>query len=364
MRAAVMRQGRLVVDDIPEPAPRPGQVLGRVLACGICGSDLHALRHGDQLVAAAAAAVDEADPLRPRMMDLSRDVVLGHEFCVEVLAVGDNVGNVAEGDVVVSMPAIGDADGIYPLGYANRYNGGFAERMLLSAPLCLPVPDGLSPRHAALTEPLAVGVHAVARSGITAGDAAVVVGCGPVGLAVIAALRLRGVATVVAADLSTRRRELAGGLGADVVVDPRDEPAVAAWRRVDGRRPLVVFEAVGVPGMIDAAMAAAPRRARVLVVGVCMVPDTIRPMVGIGKELDVRFAFGYDPLEFHAALAAIATGAVDVAPLVTGSVDLDGVPAAFETLADPDAHAKILVEPGTTTTSPNLRQLPGTVPGN
>lgn len=348
MRAVVMRGGRLVVDDVADPTPGPGQVLGRVLACGICGSDLHALTHGDRLAAATreAAGDDPSDPLRPHPMDVTRDVVMGHEFCVEVEAIGDNVGNVAEGDVVVSMPVIGDADGIYPLGYANRYNGGYAERMLLSAPLCLPVPEGLDHRRASLTEPLAVGVHAVHRSRVTPGDAAVVVGCGPGGLAVVAALRMEGVGVVVAADHSARRRELAAHLGATDVVDPREEPAVAAWRRVDGRRPLVLFEAVGVPGMIDAAIRDVPRRSRIAVVGVCMDDDVIRPLVAVGKEVDLAFSLGYDPLEFVTALQAIARGDVDAGALITGSVDLDGVPGAFAALADPDRHAKILVEPG------------------
>jgi threonine dehydrogenase-like Zn-dependent dehydrogenase len=348
MRAVVMRDRRLVVDDVPDPVPGRGQVLGRVLACGICGSDLHALAHGDRLAAATteAAGDDPSDPMRPHPMDVGRDVVMGHEFCVEVLALGDNVGNVAEGDVVVSMPVIGDADGTYPLGYANRYPGGYAERMLLSGPLCMPVPAGLDHRRAALTEPLAVGIHAVHRSRIASTDAAVVLGCGPVGLAVVAALRMEGVGVIVAADLSPRRRELAGHLGATEVVDPREEPAVAAWRRVDGRRPLVLFEAVGVPGMIDAAIGAVPRKSRIAVVGVCMEDDVIRPLVAVGKEVDLAFALGYDPLEFMAALSAIAGGLVDVGALITGTVDLDGVPGAFSALADPDRHAKILVEPG------------------
>jgi threonine dehydrogenase-like Zn-dependent dehydrogenase len=192
---------------------------------------------------------------------------------------------------------------------------------------------------------MAVGVHAVNKSSIVPGEAAVVLGCGPVGLAVLAALRLKGIEPIVAADFSPKRRELATTMGAHEVVDPREEPAVDAWRRVDGVRQLVIFEAVGVPGMIDAAMTAAPRNARLLVVGVCMEDDTIRPMMGIGRELQIQFALGYDPMEFAATLTSIAEGHLDVVPLITGSVGIDGVQGAFDALADPDAHAKILVEP-------------------
>src|SRR5207248_498259 len=129
------------------------------------------------------------------------------------------------------------------------------------------------------------------------------------------------------------------------VVDPAVEPAVDAWRRVDGAKNLVIFEAVGVPGMIDAAIAAAPRGARLLVVGVCMEMDVIRPMLGIAKEIDIGFALGYSPFEFQGTLQSIAEGELDVEPLITGSVGIDGVPQAFEDLGNPEDHCKILVEP-------------------
>jgi threonine dehydrogenase-like Zn-dependent dehydrogenase len=132
-------------------------------------------------------------------------------------------------------------------------------------------------------------------------------------------------------------------MGAHEVVDPRQEPAVEAWRRIDGRRPLVIFEAVGVPGMLDQAMADAPSKGRVMVVGVCMEADRVRPMLGVAKELTIQFAFGYDPMEFADTLRRIAEGEIDVDPLVTGTVPIAGVPQAFEDLAQPDAHAKILV---------------------
>jgi threonine dehydrogenase-like Zn-dependent dehydrogenase len=192
---------------------------------------------------------------------------------------------------------------------------------------------------------MAVGLRAVNRSQVKPGEAAIVFGCGPVGLAVIAVLALRGIEPIVAADFSPARRALAQQLGAHEVVDPREEAAADAWRRVDGTKPAVLFEAVGVPGMIDEAMKAAPRNARILVVGVCMDTDTIWPMRGIGRELSITFSLAYDPMEFAETLDLIADGRLDVTPLVTGSVGIDGVPAAFEALADPELHAKVLVVP-------------------
>lgn len=336
-----MRRGALVVDDVPDPAPGQGELLVRTIACGICGSDLHALRHGDQMVDMSKTAG------APFVMDLDRDVVMGHEFCAEVLDVGpDTSAMVKAGDRIVSIPVVFTATGgVHSIGYSNDYPGGYAERMLLSSMLALPVPNGLDSELAALTEPMAVGRHAVARSGIAPGQAAVVIGCGPVGLAVIADLARRGIGPIVAADFSPARRALAETMGATEVVDPAVETPVAAWQRVDGAKQLVMFEAVGVPGMIDQAMIAAPRGTKILVVGVCMEPDTVRPMIGIGKELDIGFALGYSYEEFSGTLRSIAEGELDVTPLITGRVGLDGVPQAFVDLGNPESHCKILVEP-------------------
>jgi threonine dehydrogenase-like Zn-dependent dehydrogenase len=347
MRAAVMRHGQLVIDEMAEPEPGPGQILARTIACGICGSDLHALRHGDQLVAMSneTAGTMPDSLMVPRVMDLDRDVVMGHEFAAEVIGLGENVGNCAEGDLVVSMPVVFDASGVYPVGYSNLYPGGYAEQLVLSDMLALKVPNGLGARQAALTEPMAVGLHAVNKSRIQQGTSAIVFGCGPVGLAVIAALHLRGIEHIVGADFSPTRRALATTMGASQVTDPRHEPAVDTWRSGGGVEPLVMFEAVGVPGMIDDAMRTAPRDTHLVVVGVCMEPDTIRPMRGITRELSLQFVLGYDPIEFADTLHHIAEGEIDVDPLITGSVEIDGVPGAFADLADPDAHAKILVEP-------------------
>lgn len=347
MRAAVMRDHTIVVDDIDDPTPGPGQVLVRTLACGVCGSDLHALHHGEQMVEMfrEQAPSDSPVPLAGPM-DLAADVVLGHEFSGEVIALGEGCWNHREGDIVVSMPVTFDERGLHMLGYSNDYPGGYAQRLVLSDALALTVPNALDPHLAALTEPMAVGLHAVNRSRADATSSAVVLGCGPVGLAVIAALAALGAAPIVGVDLSPTRRRLALEMGAHEVVDPQQEPAVDAWRRVGGdRRPLVLFEAVGVPGMLDDAMRMAPPGTQILVVGVCMEPDTIRPLRAISKELAVQFSFAYDPTEFAETLRRIAEGELDVAPMITGRVGLDGVAGAFEALADPDAHAKVLITP-------------------
>jgi threonine dehydrogenase-like Zn-dependent dehydrogenase len=347
MRAAVMRDWMLRVDDVPEPAPGAGQVLTKVLACGICGSDLHLLRHGEE----SRRLMDELnadrppDPLQLKMFEPQLDMVMGHEFCCEVIDLGTDCNNLKVGDIVVSLPVAFDARGLHPLGFSNDYNGGYAELMVLNELVGMRVPSGISPAIVAMTEPLAVGVHAVAKSRISGNESAIVLGCGPVGLACIAELKMRGIGPIVAADFSSKRRSLAEQLGADVVVDPRLTPAIEAWRRADGTRTPVIFEAVGVPGMIDQAMRIAPKDARILVVGACMQEDRFHPMLGIGRELSLQFAFGYDPGEFAAALMSIADGKVDLAPWLTATVGIDGIPKAFDDLADPEEHAKIMVVP-------------------
>jgi threonine dehydrogenase-like Zn-dependent dehydrogenase len=358
MRAAVMRHNRLQVEDLPMPEPGRGEVLVKTLACGICGSDLHALKHTRELVEGAARSGG------PFIMDLEREVVMGHEFCAEVVDYGpDTPASVARGARVCAMPVLIRGSQLATIGYSNDHPGGYGEYMRLAAPFLLPVPNGLATAHAALTEPMAVGVHAVAKARLERDDVPLVIGCGPVGLAVIAALKLAGVAPIVAADFSARRRELALAMGADVVVDPAVASPytswreAAAWRDVDrapklppwmpgpALRPAVIFECVGVPGVIEQIMVGAVSGARIVVVGVCMQRDSFEPMFGINKELNVQFVLGYSGEEFAATLRHIAEGELPVAPLITGTVGVEGVADAFAALASPDTHAKILVEP-------------------
>ena len=337
MRAAIFRNGDIVVDTMPEPTPGVGQVLVKTLACGICGSDLHAAKHAHRMV-----EISKRIPGRA-VMDLSRDVVFGHEFCCEVIEYGPQTeGKLKPGARVCAMPALLFPDGNKGIGYSNDFVGGYAERMVLAAPLLLDVPNGLPTEHAALTEPLAVGVHAVEKAALGGEEAPLVVGCGPVGLAVIAALRLKGLGPVVAADFSPKRRELAARMGADIVVDPAKE---SPFSKLPVAKRAAVFECVGVPGMIQQVFEAAPRDARVIVAGVCMESDRIEPLFAILKELSVQFVLAYTPQEFAHALKLLADGAVDAEALVTAEVGLEGVKAAFEELGNPERHTKILVEP-------------------
>jgi 2-desacetyl-2-hydroxyethyl bacteriochlorophyllide A dehydrogenase len=325
---------------VPEPVPGPGQVLLETIACGICGSDLHCAQHAADFVASSRAC-----GMRAFDFDVDADLVMGHEFSGRVLECGPDVDGVAPGRAVVAHPIVRTAGGARSVGYANDYPGGFGERIVVDAAGIVAVPDGLDPRLAALTEPMAVGLHAANAAAVDTTRSAIVLGCGPVGLATIAALRFRDVPLVVAADFAPARRRLAEAMGAHVVIDPAEASAVDAWRAAGGRGPTVIVDAIGVPGIIDTAMKQAPRRSQIVVVGLCMQTDGFWPAIGINKELTISFVLGWTPEEFRGSLLGIAEGRLEVGPLVTGEVALDGVAGAFATLAKPDHHAKILVRP-------------------
>jgi threonine dehydrogenase-like Zn-dependent dehydrogenase len=355
MRAAVTRGGQLVVGDVADPVPSSGHVVVRSLAAGICGSDLHALADFGHFTGLM-------DSVGVPLLDPAQDCVFGHEFCAEIVEHGpDTAGTLPVGTRVCSVPILVGPTGVEQVGYSNHYPGALAEHMVLQEMLLLPVPDGLETDLAALTEPLAVGEHAVGLAHLSEDQPCLVVGCGPVGLAVIAALKGRGHGPVLAADFSPARRRLAEIFGADEVIDPAVESPHERWAAfgvaktvmeragasmlgADMKDP-VIFEAVGVPGMLQSLIADAPPRSRIVVVGVCMHTDTIEPFMAVTKELELRFSFGYTPDEFAATLRRLAAGVPGARELVTSSVDLAGAPGAFETLRTPGDHGKILVKP-------------------
>jgi threonine dehydrogenase-like Zn-dependent dehydrogenase len=357
MRAVIRRNGKLVVDEMAAPVPEAGQVLCRTLACGICGSDLHALDHYDHMIDLSAKMGGFGH------MKKGADTVFGHEFCCEVVELGPGAeGRFKPGARVVSVPGVMGPNGFETVGYSSRLPGGFAEHIVLTEAMLHEVPNGLSSEHAALTEPLAVGEHAVAMATPGPDDVFLVVGCGPVGLAVIASLKARGLGPVIATDFSAERRAAAEVMGADKVVDPQVASPHASWAefgvpasRGEGliaaamgqqvKRP-VVFECVGAPGVVQALAEAAPGGTRIVVAGVCMETDRIEPLVFIGKEIELRFVLGYSGDEFAASLRNLAEGKTRYSQIITGVVGLDETPEAFVKLQNDKSQIKILVAPG------------------
>lgn len=385
MKAVVCQNAELRVSELPEPRPGRGQVLLSVLRCGICGSDLHARHHCDHMGRLVERCGFKG------FMRSDQPIVFGHEFCGEVLEYGPGcTKKVRTGARVCALPIRREGGKVDLIGLAESAPGAYAERIVVEESMMLPVPNGLPTDLAALTEPMAVGWHAVRRSEAGRKDVAIVIGCGPVGLAVICLLRARGVKAIIASDFSAGRRDLARRCGADIVVDPALESPYArardlgfivgvadalelavgtreklgklplpwwqVWRAAEslglGPKKPIVFECVGVPGILQQIIDGAPLFSRVVVVGVCMQTDRIEPTVAINKEIDLRFVLGYTPLEYRDTLHMIADGKVPCGAMLTGVVGLDGVANAFTALGNPELHAKIQIDPRSVATQP------------
>ena len=345
MQAAFMQRGKFWVETVDDPTPGPGEVLVKSRACGICGSDLHAALHTEDFVATSreSGGAFKLTTFEP--------VVLGHEFCAEVVDYGPGTERKhAPGRLVCSVPMLLRAQPL-AIGYDDKVPGGFAEYMLLSERMMLSVPEGTPVTAAALTEPMAVGLHAVNKARLGGKEAVLVIGTGPVGLAVLTALKANHAGPIIASDPSAGRRRFAERQGADAALDPSvDDPF--AHPDVARAKELVIFECVGVPGMLDRLFLDAPQNARIVVVGVCLQTDQVRPLIAINKELSLQFVLGYSMEEFESSLRAIADGRFDVAPMVTSEVALRDVEAAFRSLADPEGDAKIVVNPWLDAESP------------
>ena len=378
MKAVVCQNENLKLIEMPNLSPGKGQVLLKVLRCGICGSDLHLQHHCDHMFALAQRV---GFPHFPQAQDA---VIFGHEFCGEILDHGKgSARKLKPGTRVCAVPMIRRGKDIDLIGISAHAPGAYAEQVLVQEALMEPIPNGLSDDLAALTEPMAVALHAYRRSDIKKSDVAVVIGCGPVGLGIICMLKAHGVRTVIASDFSPGRRALAKQCGADVVINPADNSPFSSWKEFGhvgslagllelgvstreklGKLPVpwwhtwrlaekaglspkrpVIFECVGVPGVIAQVMAGAPLMSRIVVVGVCMQADNFEPAIGINKEIELRFVLGYSPLEYRDALHLLADGKIHPGCMITGIVGLAGVEGAFAALGNPEQHAKILIDP-------------------
>ena len=335
MRAAVIAKDRtLEVARVDDPVPGPGELVLAVKGCGICGSDLKVVEH------------------------LPIGYTMGHEFSGEVVAVGaDPVGNWKTGDAVCALPLVGCGNCQFcwdtlpvhcphmeMIGTGAR-PGAYAEYVAVSSAQTFRLPEGCDYDVGALVEPLAIGLHAVDAADIAAGDNVLIVGAGPVGLAVALWCRHVGARSVVVSDPVAVRRESAGQFGATGIIDPKAEELSPAFERLAGAAPDVVVEAVGKPGIIQACIEAAAHRGRVAVVGICSGPDPIVPVFASLKELTMTFPVYYRHQDDAHTLAMIDQGRISPAPFITHTVDLDGLPEAFEAIKSPTDQCKVLIRP-------------------
>jgi 2-desacetyl-2-hydroxyethyl bacteriochlorophyllide A dehydrogenase len=340
MNSIVMQDGGVHLQQVEIPKPAPGQVLVRSLACGICGSDLHIARHTKEVF-----DVYRKLGVMTETMDDHTEVMLGHEFCAEVVEYGDDTQQAFPvGSRVTSVPILLSQNGA-GVGVTPGIHGAYSEYFLLDEALLLPVPENVPSEAAALTEPLAVGLHSVNRSDIQTDEVALVVGCGPIGLAVITALQQRGVSNILAVDIQDEKLELAKAFGATRVVNPTKEDEVAVGAEVATGSRLVIFECVGKHTLIDDFIRRAPAGARIVVTGIHTTPTSINYAYATVKELDLRFSYYYQPHEFEQCLQAIAEGKVPWQKMLTAKVGMDGVESAFKQLMTPNDHIKVVIEP-------------------
>jgi (R,R)-butanediol dehydrogenase/meso-butanediol dehydrogenase/diacetyl reductase len=335
MRAAVSTPTApwLAVAEVPDPTPEPGDLVLRVAACGICGSDLH---------------------MATTMTD-SPGIVFGHEFCGTVVAMGADVEGYRHGDQVVGFPLVGCGrcsaclSGFVGKCRAARLTGAqrpgaYAEYVAVGAAASFRLPEQLTADVGALVEPFAVAHHALEKTTRDPGEPVLVLGAGPVGLAVAMWARALGASEVVVSDPLGHRRALAERIGARVI-DPMNEDVGAGFADLTGGRPRAVVECVGRPGVIQHATEIAGRDAHLTLVGACTAADTLQPIVATSKELTLRFVVYYRRRDFAQTLAAMAGGRLDPSPLVTDRVTLDDLPARFAELMAPGADCKVLIHP-------------------
>ena len=335
MRCVVVTGPRsLGVETIPDPTPGPGELVLRVGACGICGSDLHAHQLG----------------LVPR------GSVMGHEFAGEVM---ESAHGWKAGDRACALPALscGHCErclsglgvfcthGMKGIGLGQA-PGAYAQYVSVSAHHVVRLPAGVNARHGALVEPLAVGLHAVNVAALRSAENVLVLGAGPIGLASLVWARHFGARSVIVCEKSPGRRAMAAALGASAVVDPADGSSLlGALQQLAPLGVDVVFEAVGLPGLISSALQAVKFRGRVVVVGVCMQQDSFMPFAGIAKEASLHFVLAYEKRDFEYTVDMLEQGRIAPAPMITDVVPLEGVAAAFDALEHPTTQSKVMVVP-------------------
>ncbi|OMB87181.1 alcohol dehydrogenase catalytic domain-containing protein [Mycolicibacterium conceptionense] len=337
----------LRVEEVSEPTPGPGQVKLRNAYSGICGSDLHYYFLPESL---------PFDPNQPHpLTGAALPQILGHEFAGTVVEVGEGVTGVK----------VGDRAAVYPLAAycgecaacrrglhfscrlmgsvgANAPGGGLSEYTTVDASALHLLPDNVDLRLGALVEPMAVGWHAVARSGVKPGGTALIAGAGPIGIGAWFAFMAHGVEKVLVSEPSADRRAIVAALGAKVV-DPVSEDLAAVIADFTGGAGVdAAVDAAGAGAAITSALAGLVAGGRIVVAALHEHPMDFQPTMLMMGETEIVGAVGYQPEEFDAVIAAMANGVYDT----TGWVEerpLEGIVDALHTLRS-GAGAKILIK--------------------
>ena len=332
MRAAMfVGSGKpLEITTVDDPTPGPGEAVIATRRCGICGSDIHLTSgHGQ---------------------GFSSGTLIGHEYTGQVVAVGRGVERLKIGDSVSAMPVAGCgrcrtcARGNVILCREKRsYVGGCADFTKIAEASAVVLPSRITPADGALVEPLAVGLHGVRRVSYPVGARILVIGAGAAGLATIFWAAKLGVGRIVVTSRSSHREMLALKFGASAFV----ESGPTAGEEIEealGGPPDVVFECVGLPGLLDQAIERAAIGGAVVCMGFCTVPDAIVPATGLFKEVSVHFSMGYTLAEFQQAANCFDAGRIEPRVMVERTVTLEELPEAFEEQRAGSAAAKLHVQ--------------------
>src|SRR5271167_4121493 len=321
MRAPVFKGvGKpLQVETLPDPTPQAGDLVLKIARCGICGTDLHMTDGHAQTF-----------PV---------DSVIGHEFAGEVVALGPGVAAFKVGDRVTAMPVVGCGHCANCLVGETAWctagliglAGGYGQYALTKAHAALRLPASLSMSDGALIEPLAVALHGVALAQLEPGCRVLVQGAGPIGLAAVYWARRLGAGRVATMSRSRRGEALALELGASSFVQS-GEGSEAALTGALGGAPDVVFECIGQPGLLTQAMSLVRPRGTVIILGNCMVPDTVYPSLAMFKQLRIQGSMVYSLREFQAVADVLDAGHVEPRALVSDTVSYAELPEVFESL--------------------------------
>ncbi len=326
MRVAALERAKVMtMTTRPQPIAGAGEVLVRVHRVGVCGSDVHYYTHG-----------------RIGTFVVERPIVLGHEMAGVIEDVGQGVARSRIGERVAVEPGVPDRTcewcraGHYNLCPNVRfmatppYDGALTDYIVTASDFAYALPDGLSLDEGALMEPLSVGVYAIHRSGLRAGQSAAVIGAGPIGLVTLQVARATGAGRIFAIDLDANRLATAKRLGATDVIDASQGDVVARlMEATDGRGVDVAFEAAGSPQTAASAVRVAKRGGRVVMIGLPPEDNFPYPLVlAMSREIDIFTVFRYANV-YPAAIALVAERRVDTRSLITHHFALEAAEAAL-----------------------------------